>query len=85
MTDWEFCLLRKTEMASFVCLTLEVEDFIYSAPRHGNLQSTVTAQRACVFIFLLSLCGFCLPYGFFTDSLLPASDICEQLLHVAVS
>lgn len=23
MTDWEFCLLRKTEMASFVCLTLE--------------------------------------------------------------
>lgn len=42
----------------------EVEDFIYSTLRHGNLQTIVTSQRALVFIFLLSLCGFCLPYNF---------------------
>lgn len=59
----------------------EVEDFIYSTLRHGNLQTIVTSQRAFVFIFLLSLCGFCLPYRFFMDSLLPARDICELLAH----
>lgn len=35
----------------------EVEDFIYSTLRHGNLQTIVTSQRALVFIFLLSRVG----------------------------
>lgn len=63
----------------------EVEDFIYSTLRHGNLQTIVTSQRAFVFIFLLSLCGFCLPYRFFTDSLLPAPGTSVTCLHMVVS
>ena len=84
MTDWEFCfLLRKMEMVSFVCLTLKGRGSwrLFIQPQDMGTYRTLSLPKELLVLFSFSACVGSVCLRFFTDSLLPALDICECLAH----
>lgn len=88
LNDWEFCSFScKREMTSFVCLTLkaeEVGDYFFNPETWELIEHCHFPTRFC-FLSSFSACVGSVCLMDFSQSLLPALDICKGLLHVAVS